>query len=59
MKYRNFNFGSLNLDKKSVLITGGTGSFGKALVKKLLNDFNPERIIVFSRGEQKTISDVI
>ena len=36
MKYRNFNFGSLNLDKKSVLITGGTGSFGKALVKKLV-----------------------
>lgn len=53
MKHRNFNFGSLNLDKKSVLITGGTGSFGKALVKKLLNDFNPERIIVFSRDEQK------
>tara|TARA_Y100000589_G_scaffold332322_1_gene391723 strand:- start:1078 stop:2082 length:1005 start_codon:yes stop_codon:yes gene_type:complete len=38
----------------SILITGGTGSFGKAFLKKLLNEQpNFERIIVFSRDELK------
>ena len=37
---------------KNVLITGGTGSFGYAAVKKLL-DYNPNRIIVLSRDEKK------
>jgi len=39
---------------KSILITGGTGSLGKALTKHLLNlKEKPRRIIVFSRDEQK------
>ena len=39
---------------KSVLITGGTGSFGKAFVKYLLSEkAQPKRIIIFSRDEQK------
>jgi UDP-N-acetylglucosamine 4,6-dehydratase/5-epimerase len=39
---------------KSVLITGGTGSFGNAFVKRLLDDFpNVERIVIFSRDEYK------
>lgn len=40
-------------DNKSILITGGTGSFGKMYVKTLLANFNPKRIIVFSRDELK------
>ncbi|WP_028709216.1 UDP-N-acetylglucosamine 4,6-dehydratase (inverting) [Propionicicella superfundia] len=41
------------LTGSSVLITGGTGSFGKALIKRLLTDINPRRIVVFSRDELK------
>jgi UDP-N-acetylglucosamine 4,6-dehydratase/5-epimerase len=40
------------LDGKSVLITGGTGSFGKAFVNRALAT-NARRVIVFSRDEQK------
>ena len=44
----------LNLKGKSILITGGTGSLGKALTTHILNKY-PEvrRLIVFSRDEQK------
>lgn len=38
---------------KSVLITGGTGSFGKKFVKSLLSRYSPERVIIFSRDELK------
>lgn len=42
------------LDNKSILITGGTGSLGKALTKKILTEFpNIKKIIIFSRDEQK------
>jgi UDP-N-acetylglucosamine 4,6-dehydratase len=37
----------------SILITGGTGSFGKAFLRHLLNDLNPARVVVFSRDELK------
>tara|TARA_B100000886_G_scaffold335824_1_gene293565 strand:+ start:71195 stop:72214 length:1020 start_codon:yes stop_codon:yes gene_type:complete len=38
----------------SILVTGGTGSFGKAFIKKLINDFpNLKRIVVYSRDELK------
>lgn len=40
-------------DNKSVLITGGTGSFGKKYVQTLLARYKPKRIIVFSRDELK------
>ncbi len=44
----------LNLNGKSILITGGTGSLGKALTTHILNKY-PEvrRLIIFSRDEQK------
>jgi len=44
----------MNLDNKSILITGGTGSLGKALTKHIL-DKHPEvkRLIIYSRDEQK------
>ena len=36
---------------KSVLITGGTGSFGRAFTERLLRDDKVERIAIYSRGE--------
>lgn len=41
------------LDGKTILITGGTGSFGKKYTKTILNRYNPEKIIIFSRDEFK------
>ncbi|PPR11156.1 MAG: UDP-N-acetylglucosamine 4,6-dehydratase (inverting) [Alphaproteobacteria bacterium MarineAlpha11_Bin1] len=38
---------------RSVLVTGGTGSFGKRFIKNVLEEYNPERLIVFSRDELK------
>ena len=38
---------------KTVLITGGTGSFGRRLVQSLLRDFEPKKVIVLSRDELK------
>jgi len=40
-------------DKKNILITGGTGSFGKLFTKQTLKKFNPKKIIIFSRDEMK------
>ena len=41
------------LDDKSILITGGTGSFGKAFTKYVLDHYNPKKIIIYSRDEFK------
>ena len=41
------------LKNSSILITGGTGSFGSAFVPMTLKKYNPERIVVFSRDEMK------
>jgi UDP-N-acetylglucosamine 4,6-dehydratase/5-epimerase len=41
------------LDQKVILITGGTGSFGKQFVKTILTDYRPKKVIVYSRDEQK------
>lgn len=38
---------------KNVLITGGTGSFGRAFTKKLIKDYNPNKVIILSRDEWK------
>ena len=50
MKSKKFNFynSNLNLNNKTVLITGGTGSFGQSFVKKVLKTYNPKRLIIFS-----------
>lgn len=40
-------------NNKSILITGGTGSFGKQYVKTLLERYQPKRLIVYSRDELK------
>jgi len=41
------------LNKKTILITGGTGSFGKKLVQIVLTQFKPKKLIIFSRDELK------
>jgi len=44
----------LNLENKSILITGGTGSLGKALTKHILKEHpGVRRLVIFSRDEQK------
>lgn len=42
-----------SLHNKSILITGGTGSFGHAFVKAMLNHCSPKRLIIYSRDELK------
>ena len=44
---------SVDLAGKSILVTGGTGSFGKRFVKTVLDRYDPRRLIVFSRDELK------
>lgn len=41
------------LNDKTILITGGTGSFGKVFVQTVLEKFSPKRVIVYSRDELK------
>ena len=41
------------LTGSDILVTGGTGSFGRAFVRHALDQLNPRRIIVFSRDELK------
>jgi UDP-N-acetylglucosamine 4,6-dehydratase len=41
------------LNGSSILITGGTGSFGKAFIEYALANFDPRRIVIFSRDELK------
>ena len=41
------------LNNKSVLITGGTGSFGKKFVEVILKKYKPKKIIIYSRDELK------
>ena len=41
------------INNKSILITGGTGSFGKEMIKTLLKKFKVKKIVVFSRDELK------
>lgn len=41
------------LDGKSVLITGGTGSFGKKFVSMVLERYRPKKLVIFSRDELK------
>jgi UDP-N-acetylglucosamine 4,6-dehydratase len=41
------------LERSSILVTGGTGSFGKAFIEYALKNFDPKRIVIFSRDELK------
>ena len=44
---------TFTLDGKSVLITGGTGSFGKRFISTALARYAPAKLIVYSRDELK------
>jgi UDP-N-acetylglucosamine 4,6-dehydratase/5-epimerase len=50
---RDFADPALDLDGKSILITGGTGSFGHAFVRHVLSHYSPRKLIIFSRDELK------
>lgn len=39
--------------QKSILITGGTGSFGHTFVRMTLNKYSPKRLVIYSRDEMK------
>ena len=41
------------LENSSVLVTGGTGSFGHTFIPMLLERYNPKRVVIFSRDEMK------
>ena len=41
------------LNNKNILVTGGTGSFGKKFIETVLKKFKPKKLIVYSRDEQK------
>ena len=38
---------------KSILVTGGTGSFGKKFIYKILKNYSPKKVIIYSRDELK------
>ena len=41
------------LTQSSILVTGGTGSFGQKFARMTLDKYNPRKLIVFSRDEMK------
>ena len=47
-----------SLAGKSILVTGGTGSFGKEFIHTALTKHNAERVIVFSRDELKDLIEL-
>ncbi|WP_297446898.1 UDP-N-acetylglucosamine 4,6-dehydratase (inverting) [Desulfurobacterium sp.] len=42
-----------SVDGRVILITGGTGSFGKKFAKRILENYNPKKVIIYSRDEYK------
>ena len=52
---RDFASGSADIDGKGILITGGTGSFGRKMAESLLTHHAPRRLVVFSRDEFKQV----
>ena len=43
----------MNINGKKILITGGTGSFGKVFIRTLIGNYSPKKVIIFSRDELK------
>jgi len=52
-RLRDFSQPWLDLNDKSILVTGGTGSFGKHFLKTVVERYKPRRLIIFSRDELK------
>src|SRR5579871_1500723 len=53
VQLRDFAQPWLDLNDKSVLVTGGTGSFGKHFLKTVAERYKPRRLVIFSRDELK------
>ncbi|HWA22395.1 MAG TPA: UDP-N-acetylglucosamine 4,6-dehydratase (inverting) [Caulobacterales bacterium] len=53
LRTRNFRSPYADLNGKTVMITGGTGSLGQHFVRRAAEQFTPKRLIVFSRDELK------
>ena len=43
-------------NSKTILITGGTGSFGKEFIKQILQNSKPRKLIIFSRDELNSMN---
>ena len=52
-KHHRFDANQIDLNGKTILVTGGTGSFGRAFIRKILGAYDVNRCIVFSRDELK------
>lgn len=52
-KLRDYSMGGFDFDGASILLTGGTGSFGKNFARFVLDNFKPRRLVIFSRDELK------
>jgi len=52
-QFRSFSEGTPSLEGLSILVTGGSGSFGKRFVKRVLEAHRPRKLIVYSRDELK------
>ena len=50
---RDFRSPRADLNGKTILITGGTGSFGRAFTRMVCEEFKPKKLIIFSRDELK------
>lgn len=50
---RDFRAPRIDLNGKTILITGGTGSFGRRFVKTVCAEYTPRKLIIFSRDELK------
>lgn len=45
------NSNNIDFNNSTILLTGGSGSWGNELTKQLLEQFKPKEIIIYSRGE--------
>ncbi|WP_038465778.1 UDP-N-acetylglucosamine 4,6-dehydratase (inverting) [Candidatus Odyssella acanthamoebae] len=50
---KNFLIKKPDLDNKTILVTGGTGSFGHQFVQTIIDRYHPKKLIIFSRDELK------
>lgn len=50
---KNFLIKTPDLDGKTILVTGGTGSFGNQFVQNIVDNYKPKKLIIFSRDELK------
>ena len=53
MNQRSFLDPRMPLDGKTILVTGGTGSFGRKLTETICAEYKPKKLIIFSRDELK------